>query len=76
MAFHVVAEPVPPSVQEIASGSFIQTVYVDPSDPSYVYTSQPYQPATALPANYPIPVYYSAPQTPVYAQPAQPAQPV
>ena len=61
------------SVRDIASGSFVSQVFVDPTDPSYVYTTQPCQPTVALPVNYPVPVYYTIPQAvpmePTYAQP-------
>ena len=43
-----VAQPVPDYVKEVASGNFVRSAFVDPSDPSYLYTSQPYQPTYVL----------------------------
>lgn len=42
--FIIVAQPVPEYVREIASGDFVHSAFVDPTDPSYLYTAQPYQP--------------------------------
>ena len=43
------AEPVPSYIQEIASGNFVRSAFIDPTDPTYIYTSQPYQPTYVLP---------------------------
>ncbi|KAK8815749.1 hypothetical protein WA538_004873, partial [Blastocystis sp. DL] len=78
-----VATAVPPQVASIASGGWVQSAFVDPSDPTYIYTSQPYQPTDAIPQYYPTPAYVTArpvhPQTapqasPMNPQPANPQQ--
>lgn len=38
------AQAVPEAVRDVASGNFVRSAFIDPSDPSYLYTSQPYQP--------------------------------
>ncbi|KAK8794153.1 hypothetical protein WA171_003278 [Blastocystis sp. BT1] len=69
-----VATAVPTPAMEVASGNWVRTAFVDPSDPTYIYTSQPVQPTTYIPQNYPTPIYVQ----PVYsnAQQVTPVQPV
>ena len=38
------AVPVPAPILEVASGNWIRNSFVDPSDPTHIYTSQPYTP--------------------------------
>lgn len=46
--YNIVATAVPPQVASIASGGWVQSAFVDPSDPTYIYTSQPYQPTDVM----------------------------
>ena len=42
----LVATAVPDVIRSISSGHFASSAFVDPSDPTYIYTSQPYTPTT------------------------------
>ena len=44
----LVASVVPTPAMEVASGNWVRTAFVDPSDPTYIYTSQPVQPSIVL----------------------------
>ena len=42
----LVAGVVPDVIRSISSGQFASSAFVDPSDPTYIYTAQPYTPTT------------------------------
>ena len=44
----LVASVVPTPAMEVASGNWVRTAFVDPSDPTYICTSQPVQPTIVL----------------------------
>ena len=46
VAHSIVAQVVPEFVRNITSGQFASSAFVDPTDPTYLYTAQPYQPTT------------------------------
>ncbi|KAK8797582.1 hypothetical protein WA158_005928 [Blastocystis sp. Blastoise] len=66
----------PQGIQSIALGTVVKTAYVDPSDPSVLYTTQPHINYIAAPTNYPIPVYAQPYYTATPVAPVAPVAPM